>query len=491
MYRLLSDCVEEIKASGADLSAYNTENNARDVRALMSALGYGDYNIYGISYGTRLALEVMRTIPDGVRSVVIDGVAGPTNPIFDEFLTPYVAVIDRLVEQCAADPGCAAEWPDLRATFNAAMERIGNAPIPAARGAQQIGAQELYTLTFLERNKWRVKHDITRFLPRMFSELAEGQPDTIDAVLAHYDDVPRPADALLRSADLTDDERALADATLKMAAAMEDLSEGARNTLLQLRGDLAAEQETLSVAEAFDHRMSEAVTHLPDPSAAAPALLADYTLMRAEPPSRDALSALVSGHFDGADRADLLALIALMSNDDIARTWDIAADALRPYQLMVATTLGTAIYQCQESVPFNSIEGFDRVSAPFAERYPVFGMPDFRAQIEATLAPCALFEQHPREGFHELVRSDIPTLVLNGTLDTQTSMHWGAEAAVGLTNARNYIIPEAGHGTIMYQPCAQDIATAFVNDPAAPLDASCIDDILPDFVLPGDPLPGQ
>lgn len=87
--------------------------------------------------------------------------------------------------------------------------------------------------------------------------------------------------------------------------------------------------------------------------------------------------------------------------------------------------------------------------------------------------------------------SDIPTLVLNGTLDTQTSMHWGAEAADGLTNARNYIIPEAGHGSIMYQPCAQDIATAFVNDPAASLDTSCIDEILPPFVLSDDPLPGQ
>jgi pimeloyl-ACP methyl ester carboxylesterase len=49
---MVAPCVEEILASGADLPAYNTENNARDVRALMTALGYPEYDLYGISYGT-------------------------------------------------------------------------------------------------------------------------------------------------------------------------------------------------------------------------------------------------------------------------------------------------------------------------------------------------------------------------------------------------------------------------------------------------------
>ncbi|MGI3169912.1 alpha/beta fold hydrolase [Pseudooceanicola sp. C21-150M6] len=491
VYSLLADCVEEIRATGADLPAYNTENNARDVRALMSALGYPEYNIYGISYGTRLSLEVMRTIPEGVRSVTIDGVAGPDKPIFDEFLTPYVDVADKLVEQCAADPACAGAYPDLHATINAAFDRVGNDPIPAGRGAGPVGALELYTLAFGERNKWRTPHDITRFLPRIFSELAEGRSKTFDAVTAHLDDNPSLATALVQSSDLTEDDRALAIATLKMAAAMEDLSDGARDTLLQLQGDLLAPLSTLSIAEAFDRRMSEAVIHLPDPAASAPALLRDYALMRAGPVSRDALAKLVSDNFSGADEADLLSLVAAMSDADISRTWDIAAESLRPYRAMVAETLGMAIYQCQEAVPFNSMEGFDRLSAPYAERYPVFGIPAFRELIQGALSPCALFDPHPREGFHDRVRSDIPTLVLNGTLDVQTSMHWGADAAEGLTNSRNYIVPEAGHGTVAYQPCARDIAAAFVNDPTAELDVSCIADILPPFVLPDDPLPGE
>jgi pimeloyl-ACP methyl ester carboxylesterase len=334
-----------------------------------------------------------------------------------------------------------------------------------------------------------VQHDITRFLPRMFTELAEGNTETIDAVIAKYDDTTRSERTLVQSADLTDDERALAIAALNIAAAMEDLDEGVSNTLFQLRGDLTAGLDVLGVAQAFDKRLSEAVTHLPNPQAVASSILTDYTLMRSGEPSREALRDFISEHFEGVDQRDLLSLVSAMSDADIERTWDIAASDVQPYQTMIAKTLGTAIYQCQESYPFNSMEGYDRVTAELAARYPLFGISQFRGQIESTLAPCVLFEPHPRDGFHDPVVSDIPTLVLNGTLDIQTSMDWGADAAATLSNSRNYIIPEAGHGTIIYQQCSKDIATAFVNDPSAELDVSCIDDIQPTFVLPDDPLP--
>jgi pimeloyl-ACP methyl ester carboxylesterase len=54
----------------------------------LSQSGYGDYDIYGISYGTKLALEVMRSAPEGVRSVVIDGVFPPNARAYDTNILP-------------------------------------------------------------------------------------------------------------------------------------------------------------------------------------------------------------------------------------------------------------------------------------------------------------------------------------------------------------------------------------------------------------------
>ena len=52
-------CLDRFEAIGTDLSQYNTINNARDVLNVAAALGYEDFNLYGFSYGTQLALEVM------------------------------------------------------------------------------------------------------------------------------------------------------------------------------------------------------------------------------------------------------------------------------------------------------------------------------------------------------------------------------------------------------------------------------------------------
>ncbi len=47
----------------------------------MEALGYPTYNLFGISYGTRLALVMMRDHPGaGIRSVVLDSSFPPEIP---------------------------------------------------------------------------------------------------------------------------------------------------------------------------------------------------------------------------------------------------------------------------------------------------------------------------------------------------------------------------------------------------------------------------
>ena len=73
----LLKCHDRLAGEGVDFGAYNSAASASDVADVMSALGYGDYSIYGISYGTRLALTVMRDHPEHVRSVVLDSTLPP------------------------------------------------------------------------------------------------------------------------------------------------------------------------------------------------------------------------------------------------------------------------------------------------------------------------------------------------------------------------------------------------------------------------------
>jgi pimeloyl-ACP methyl ester carboxylesterase len=53
-------CAARLRADGNDLSAYTTAENAADLADIRTALGYEQWNLWGLSYSTRLALTVLR-----------------------------------------------------------------------------------------------------------------------------------------------------------------------------------------------------------------------------------------------------------------------------------------------------------------------------------------------------------------------------------------------------------------------------------------------
>jgi len=121
-------CRDRLTASGVDLKAYTTAENAADVADLRVALGVSAWNVYGTSYGTDLAQRLLRDHPDGIRSVVLDSVVAPNlNPI-EQFWPSFAAAYQQMFDGCAAQPACAAAFPDLAGEFAATVNRLTAAP---------------------------------------------------------------------------------------------------------------------------------------------------------------------------------------------------------------------------------------------------------------------------------------------------------------------------------------------------------------------------
>jgi pimeloyl-ACP methyl ester carboxylesterase len=120
-------CAEELSAV-ADLSAYNTVASAADVNDLRLALGYDQVNLYGGSYGTRLALGVMRDFPEGVRSVVLDAPYGPEVDLYLSTPGSFDRALTVLTEGCAADDACNAAYPSLRTRLFDTVDRLNESP---------------------------------------------------------------------------------------------------------------------------------------------------------------------------------------------------------------------------------------------------------------------------------------------------------------------------------------------------------------------------
>ncbi len=121
-------CRARLEADGVDLATFTTIDNAHDVEAIRVALGYESWNLFGISYGTRLGLEVLRQHPDGVRSAVLDSVFPPDADSVAENPGSFLASYEAVVAACAAEASCEAAGP-LDERLRAVVERYEADPV--------------------------------------------------------------------------------------------------------------------------------------------------------------------------------------------------------------------------------------------------------------------------------------------------------------------------------------------------------------------------
>jgi len=121
-------CRDDLLDEGYNLSAYNTTQSAHDVNAIRTALGYEELNVFGGSYGSFLAQEVVRQHQDVVRSLVINSVWPlEVNFLVNAPLVTTNAVLDMLAA-CEADPDCSQAYPNLEDVFSEVVETLNDEP---------------------------------------------------------------------------------------------------------------------------------------------------------------------------------------------------------------------------------------------------------------------------------------------------------------------------------------------------------------------------
>ena len=138
MLRAARDCRRELLASGADIAAFNTTENASDLADLRRVLGYRQWNVYGVSYGTDLALALLRLDPKGVRSLVLDSTVPPNLVTFASFWPNAAEGFDAFFRACARQPACHARHPNLEQRFTRLVRKLEQHPsvtvVPNAEG---------------------------------------------------------------------------------------------------------------------------------------------------------------------------------------------------------------------------------------------------------------------------------------------------------------------------------------------------------------------
>ena len=175
----LATCRDQL-AQRADLHHYTTAAAAADYEAVLDALNYRQVNVWGVSYGSRLGLELARRMPGRVRTLILEGavpnsLAWPTYGARDAD-----GALEALVADCEADGACAASYPTLRRDVDAAFARLGKQPVltpvfdPHSRTTTSVpfGHSDL---AYATRGLLYGEEALT--LPRLFRAAASGRFD--------------------------------------------------------------------------------------------------------------------------------------------------------------------------------------------------------------------------------------------------------------------------------------------------------------------------
>jgi pimeloyl-ACP methyl ester carboxylesterase len=103
-------CLGEL---GVDPRHFTTSQAVADLEAVRRALGVQQWNIYGVSYGTRVAAHYARRYPDRIRSIILDGVVAPTQILGANVVRNSQQALEALDRRCSADPSCTQAYGAL------------------------------------------------------------------------------------------------------------------------------------------------------------------------------------------------------------------------------------------------------------------------------------------------------------------------------------------------------------------------------------------
>jgi pimeloyl-ACP methyl ester carboxylesterase len=120
-------CAHFWKEAGIDLAAYNTWESAADIDALRNALGARKVSLWGISYGSHLALAVLKRYSHHIQRVALVGIEGLDETVKLPALTD--AFLGRLQAAIAADAEVAKVYPDFVGTMRRVHARVERDPV--------------------------------------------------------------------------------------------------------------------------------------------------------------------------------------------------------------------------------------------------------------------------------------------------------------------------------------------------------------------------
>lgn len=182
LQQLTRSCLAELSG---DPRYYTTSVAVRDLDDVRAVLGYQKLDLYGVSYGTRVAQHYMRRYPQRVRAVILDGVVPAQLALGPDIAIDAQAAIDNAFARCESNDECKKAFPNIADTFASLRARLQTQPVtlavPDPLNAEprqaQLGVDELSAAVRL----LSYSDETISTLPLLIHEAQAGQPQALAA----------------------------------------------------------------------------------------------------------------------------------------------------------------------------------------------------------------------------------------------------------------------------------------------------------------------
>lgn len=149
--RALKSCLQNTQS---DPRQYTTSIAVGDFDAVRAVLGYPQVNLWGASYGTRVALEYLRQYPERIRTAVLDGVSPADMRLPLAYAQDADAALSRLIADCRADVQCANHYPNLAKHVDGLFARLKNGPLTLSLNDARTGQPRTLQLSRVRLASW-------------------------------------------------------------------------------------------------------------------------------------------------------------------------------------------------------------------------------------------------------------------------------------------------------------------------------------------------
>jgi len=140
-------CREQLDS---DPRYFTTSVAVKDLELLRQKLNIEQWNMYGVSYGTRVGLHYLRRYPDSIRTLLLDAVVPPEIILGPESALAAQRSLERLFDRCEKNAGCNDAFPRLRSGTLDLLETLKNNPIDIQ--FEDINTGELRDMSITDRH---------------------------------------------------------------------------------------------------------------------------------------------------------------------------------------------------------------------------------------------------------------------------------------------------------------------------------------------------